>query len=131
MSNQGNVIVVVAGEKIIVTSGRHAGPQTPKASQDCLREALRHVPVEAWGHKEWRPWETFLQELVHLDCMERPIFGLGNEDVPTIVVDFDNLTVTWESFSWGDASRVVGKWPFTDYLKIDMEKNPTVVAEFE
>ena len=123
MSNQGNVIVVVAGKQLIVTSGRHAGPQTPKASQDCLREALRHPSS--------RPWETFLRELVHLDCMERPIFGLGNEDVPTIVVDFDSLTVTWEGFSWGDASRVVGKWPFTDYLKMDMERNPTVLAEFE
>lgn len=57
-----------------------------------------------------------MNDLCHDDSIDRPITGIGNEDVPTVIVDFRARTVAWE---WMTQPHIVPKlvalWTFKEY----------------
>lgn len=107
MSHQGNVVVKPSG--FIFTTGRNSGQATALIVHKFMQLAM------GWcGHDEER-W--LLQTLCKDDNIERPVTGIGNADTPTVIVDFDAKTVTWQ---WDHAPQeVVGSWGFEEYAKGD------------
>lgn len=58
-----------------------------------------------------------LYDLCHDDSIDRPITGIGNEDVPTVIVDFRDRTVVWKWMTQPHkVPKLVAVWTFADYI---------------
>jgi hypothetical protein len=83
MSNQGNVVVRYNNKEIILTSSRWGGPSVPLSVKNAL------VEVDDIEHYT----KDLLWELIQNDLS--PIFYIGNSDVPTVIIDLNNLTISY------------------------------------
>jgi len=125
MSNQGNIIVQASGlvvDRIMFTTGRWSGAETPEIVQGTLERALDWNTANNEPEPSLRyAWESILHDLAHHDAIDRPITALGNTDTPTVIVDFQHKTVDWRREY---DRKIVGSWSFEDYLKLDLWRLP-------
>lgn len=114
MSKQGNIRVkCVGGVDLLFTTGRWGGSMTPQTAKTWLKEATR-ISGGVWLDTE----RYFLTDLIKDSSIERPVPVLGNTDTATVIVDFNNQTVSW--FREHDRVTIL-TWSFDTYVKLDFE----------
>lgn len=115
MSNQGNIVVKdIAGEKVMFTTSRWSGRETPQVVQLALELAYR---AGVQPHRRERECLAFISK--H-SCIEGPIFQVGNEDTPTVIISFQYKVVNWVDHQ----GIVLRSLSFDDYMKLDFETDP-------
>jgi len=125
MSNQGNVIVRASGDcncptDLIFQTGRWSGGMMHSWVRDILKHAFDR---DTGGRNE----ECFLYDLCRHSSIGHPIREVGNEDVPTIVIDWKARTVSFEWISYSqemlnkyhDGQRVLACWPMAQFIAED------------
>lgn len=67
--------------------------------------------------------ESFLRELCHCDSINHPVAEVGNEDVPTIVVNwktnmvsFEWISLTQEMVVKYNLKMTPGVWPMAQFI---------------
>ena len=109
MSHQGNIKVRWTNHRgelksILFTTCRFSGASTPELVQKVLESV---VGLD-------RPWDDLTRALSHAACIDRPIVDIGNEDVPTVTVDFNKRSVYW-IWEVHPCLRGIGTWTFSEY----------------